>query len=397
MFQRPILKAILSRISGHRQFIQVLLGPRQVGKTTLTRQIAKECQLPTHYASADEPGPKDQLWLQQQWDTARLFTSNGESPALLIIDEIQKIPDWTAIVKQLWDEDTFAQRPLKVILLGSAPLLIQDGLSESLAGRFELIRISHWSFSEMQQAFGWNIHQYIYFGGYPGAAPLIADETRWKHYIIDSMIETTVGRDILSMATIHKPTLLRQLFYLGCTYSGQILSFQKMLGQLQDAGNTTTLAHYLTLLGSAGLLSDIRKFAGQTVRQRASSPKFQVLNTALMSAQSNYSFAQARGNPDYWGHALESTIGAYLLNSTWGSDIKVYYWREGQYEVDFILQRGDKLIALEVKSNLRKTSLPGLSLFYKTFQPQRVLLIGGQGLSIETFLKMPVDALFEGI
>lgn len=396
MFQRPIFKTILSRISDQRRFIQVLLGPRQVGKTTLTRQVAEACQFPTHYASADEPGPKDRLWVKQQWDIARLATLDGKA-ALLIIDEVQKIPDWTAIIKQLWDEDTFAQRPLKVILLGSAPLLIHDGLSESLAGRFEVIRISHWSFSEMQQAFGWDINQYIYFGGYPGAAPLITDEARWKHYIVDAMIETTVARDILSMATIHKPILLRQLFYLGCTYSGQILSFQKMLGQLQDAGNTTTLAHYLTLLGNAGLLTDIRKFAGQTVRQRASSPKFQVLNTALMSAQSHYSFAQAQKNSDHWGHILESAIGAYLLNSTWGSDIKIYYWREGQYEVDFILQRGDKLIGLEVKSNLRKTSLPGLSIFHDMFKLQRVLLIGGQGLSPEAFLTIPVEALFEEV
>jgi hypothetical protein len=394
MFIRPVFQAILSRVQEPRRFIQVLMGPRQVGKTTLTRQVAEAVGLPVHYASADEPGPKDHLWVQQQWNIARLATEQGQTPALFILDEVQKVADWTAVVKQLWDEDSFNKIPLKVILLGSAPLSIQHGLSESLAGRFELIRIPHWSLAEMQQAFDFTLSQYIYFGGYPGAAPLIADENRWKQYILDAMVETTISRDILSHTTIQKPALLRRLFHLGCQYSGQILSFQKMMGQLQDAGNTTTLAHYLELLTNAGLLAGVNKYAGQIVRQRASSPKLQVLNTSLMSAQLLYSFAEAQKTPDIWGHLVESAVGTHLMNTTLGSDIDIFYWRENQQEVDFILQKGDKLVALEVKSGARKMALPGITAFQKSFPHARVFLIGGQGLSIEKFLNMSAGDLF---
>lgn len=395
MFIRPIMNTILNRILESRRFIQVLAGPRQVGKTTLALQAAKAANLPMHYASADDPAAKNHIWLQQQWQIARRNLSHSTS-ALLILDEIQKTTDWSTTVKQLWDEDTREERQLQVLILGSAPLLIQKGISESLAGRFEIIPISHWSYEEMQQAFDWNLNQYVYFGGYPGAAPLIPDETRWKRYIIDSLIETTISRDILSLTPVHKPALLRSLFYLGCHYSGQILSYQKMTGQLQDAGNTTTLAHYLELLTGAGLLTGLSKFAGQAVRQRGSSPKFQVLNTALMSAQMTDNFLDTQQNPDQWGRLIESTIGAHLINQSKGTDIKIFYWREKNQEVDFILQHGEKLIALEVKSGQRKEILPGIAAFNKAFHPDQTLLIGEHGMPIETFLKLPIHDLVAG-
>jgi len=393
MFIRQVLNTIVTRLLETRQFIQVLAGPRQVGKTTLALQAAKASKLTTHYISADDPTAKNYTWLQQQWHIARINLS-GSAPALLILDEIQKVPDWTTTVKQLWDEDTKHGRQLQVMLLGSAPLLIQKGISESLAGRFEIIPIRHWSYSEMQEAFGWDLQQYIYFGGYPGAAPLITDETRWKRYILDSLIETTVSRDILSLTPIHKPALLRNLFYLGCTYSGQILSYQKMMGQLQDAGNTTTLAHYLELLGGAGLLTGLNKFSGNTIRQRGSSPKFQVLNTALMSAQFSNTYQETKKTPEKWGRLLESAIGAHLINSAIGTDIKIFYWREKNQEVDFILQRGDQLIALEVKSGWHDAIHPGIDTFNKTFKPKQTLIIGEQGLAPDRFLKLSLHDLF---
>jgi len=181
-------------------------------------------------------------------------------------------------------------------LLGSSPLLVQQGLSESLAGRFEILRIGHWSFSEMRDAFGLTVDQYLYFGGYPGSAALINDEERWRRYLLDSLIETTLARDILLMNRVDKPALLRQMFRLGCEYSGQILSYQKMLGQLQDAGNTTTLAHYLDLLSGAGMLCGLSKFSSEVVRQRGSSPKLQVLNNGLMTAQSGQIYRITRGS-----------------------------------------------------------------------------------------------------
>jgi len=390
-FRRNIFRDLLARIHEPRKFIQVLSGPRQVGKTTLIGQVTRELSIPVHYVSADEPTLQDRAWLGQQWDIARIAArkSGSGSQALLVLDEVQKVTGWSETIKRLWDEDTAAEVPLQVVLSGSSPLLIQKGLTESLAGRFELIPVPHWSFAEMQGAFGWSVDQYVCFGGYPGAAELVADETRWRRYIIDSLIETTVSRDILLMTRVDKPALLRRLFHLACEYSGQILSYQKMLGQLHDAGNTVTLAHYLPLLHGAGLACGLSKYAGQRVRQRASSPKLQVLNTALMSALSGRSFVAAQAERDYWGRLVESAVGAHLLNSSVGTEISVGYWFATNREVDFVLSAGGSVVGIEIKSGRRETSLPGLAAFAKNFPIRRQLLVGAQGIPLADFLSRP--------
>ena len=311
---------------------------------------------------------------------------------LLILDEAQKIPDWSEAVKRLWDEDSAAGLPLRVLLLGSAPLLVQRGLTESLAGRFELIRLPHWSFAEMQEAFSFDLDRFVFFGGYPGAAPLVRDRARWAGYILDSLVETTVSRDILLLTRVDRPALLRQLFRLGCDYSGQVLSYQKMLGQLQEAGNTTTLAHYLELLAGAGMVTGLQKFSGSRVRQRGSSPKLLALKTGLVSATSGLSFREARREPDLWGRLVETSVGAHLVNTAQGSDVDVSYWRERNREADFVLRRGHHLAAIEVTSGRRKASLPGLAAFSAEFAPTRSLLVGGQGVPLEEFLGAPAAA-----
>jgi len=390
-FRRNMFHTLLARMKEPRRFLQVLAGPRQVGKTTLAGQVAEEMSIPVHAVSADEPALQDRTWLGQQWDIARTLTRDGKSvaPALLIVDEVQKVMGWSETVKRLWDEDTAAELPLRVLLLGSSPLLMQTGLTESLAGRFELIPVPHWSFSEMHQAFGWSVEQYVYFGGYPGAAELIEDENRWRRYIADSLIETTISRDILLMTRVDKPALLRRLFSLACDYSGQVLSFQKMLGQLHDAGNTVTLSHYLDLLKGAGLAAGISKYAGQKVRQRASSPKLQVLNTALVTALAGGTFAGAQAARDHWGRLVESAVGAHLLNSTTGTGIEVYYWSDGNREVDFVLVAGKTVVGIEVKSGRRETALPGMAAFAGAFPVQRQLLVGAQGIPLAEFLSEP--------
>ena len=392
-YTRPVFQTILKRVREKRRFMQALAGPRQVGKTTLARQAIEKCGLPSHYVSADEPTLQDRAWLNQQWDIARTKTisKDGNRPALLISDEIQKIPGWSETVKKLWDEDTARKTPLRVMILGSSPLLVQKGLTESLGGRFELIPISHWSYSEMRQCFGFTLEQYIYFGGYPGAATLISEHDRWVDYIVESLIETTISRDILLMSRVDKPALLRRLFHLGCEHSGQIISYQKMIGQLQDAGNTTTLAHYLDLLNGAGLLRGLSKYAGQRVRQRGSSPKLLVLNTALMTALSNRSFAEAQLDHDYWGRLVESAVGAHLVNDGRSKHIEVFYWLDRNREVDFILRLGRSLTAIEVKSTAKSYTLPGIETFCKTFPVKRRLLVGGQGISLDEFLATPVE------
>jgi predicted AAA+ superfamily ATPase len=395
MIRRAIHDVLLSRLREPRRFIQVLAGARQVGKTTLIQQVLESARLPNHYASADQPTLRDRAWIEQQWDLGRMKAQEAKPGAVLVLDEIQKVADWSNVVKFLWDSDTRSKTNLKVVLLGSSPLLLQRGLSESLAGRFEMVRAPHWSFPEMREAFGWNCEQYIYYGAYPGAAPLIEDPERWRRYIVDSLIETTISRDILLLTRVDKPALLRRLFHLACEYSGQILSYQKMLGQLQESGNTVTLAHYLDLLEGAGMAAGLSKYSKGQARQRGSSPKLLVLNTALMTAQSATAFEEARRDGEYWGRLTESAIGAHLFNCGYDAKVQVCYWRERNQEVDFVLVRGKGAVSIEVKSGRRKDTFSGVELFGSRFHPKRQLIAGPQGIPIEEFLSTPVERWFQ--
>lgn len=388
IYQRPQGAVLAARLNEPRRFIQVVAGPRQVGKSTLVQQVSENFDRPVRHASADEPTLRGTEWIAQQWEAARL--SAGSTGSVLVLDEIQKVPGWSETVKRLWDEDTRSKCPLQVVLLGSSPLLITRGLSESLAGRFEVIALPHWSYAEMQAAFGWSLEQYVFYGGYPGAAPLIGDPARWRRYILDSLIETSISRDVLLLTRVDKPALLRRLFELGCRYSGQVLSYNKMLGQLLDAGNTTTLAHYLELLAGAGMICGLPKYAGDVARSRASSPKLQVLNTALMTATSGHALDEARKDPEFRGRLMESAVGAHLAAAAFCGDCKLHYWREGNFEVDFIVQSGRRLTAIEVKSGRAPRVHAGTEAFAKAFKPQRSLLVGGDGISLEDFLSKPV-------
>ncbi|MBX3732947.1 MAG: ATP-binding protein [Verrucomicrobiae bacterium] len=367
-----------------RRFIQVVAGPRQVGKTTLVHQVVNETGVPVVFATADEPTLRGPQWIAQQWDAARLALNR--TGGILVLDEVQKASGWAEAVKRLWDEDTRHRRPLRVVLLGSAPLLIERGLTESLAGRFEMLHLPHWSLVEMSAAFGFSFEDFLYFGGYPGAAPLITDPPRWSRYVLDALVETTIARDVLLLTRVDKPALLRRLFELGCRYSGQVLSYTKMLGQLQDAGNTVTLAHYLELLAAAGMLTGVEKYAGQVVRSRGSSPKLQVLNTALMTAGCGLTPAEARADRAFWGRLLESAVGAHLANAAATGDCELYYWRERNREVDFVVKSGRRVTAIEVKSGNHRESLPGMEAFAQAFRPHRTLLVGGDGIPVEEFL-----------
>ncbi len=388
MYERPYLKQVKSRIEEPRKFIQVILGPRQVGKTTMVNQLLSQLSIPHVYESADAIAATNSAWLTQGWETARLkMKASGEPEYLLVIDEIQKIDNWSEVVKQQWDKDTRENVNIKVILLGSSRLLIQKGLTESLAGRFETFYLGHWSFAEMQDAFGWSIEQYIYFGGYPGSALLINEEERWKSYIKDSLIEASISKDILMLTRVDKPALLKRLFELGCLYSGQILSYTKITGQLQDAGNTTTLANYLKLLSDCGLLGGLEKYAGSVIRQRSSSPKFQVYNNALLTSQDDETYSTAIVNPKLWGRLVESSVGAHLLNHSVSERYNLHYWREGNNEVDFILEKGNKVIGLEVKSGASADNA-GMGIFNEKFHPDKMLLVGTGGMPYEDFLKI---------
>jgi hypothetical protein len=394
MFERSELQILKKRVNEPRKFIQVLMGPRQVGKTTLVSQLLKQIHIPVLFESADAIPAGDSTWLQQIWESARLKMKTQNAPQfLLVVDEIQKIANWSETVKKLWDEDSYQGIQLKVILLGSSRLLLQQGLTESLAGRFETIYLTHWTLNEMEQAFYWDANTFAWFGGYPGGAGLIKDEIRWKKYVKDSLIETSISKDILMLTRVDKPALMKNLFELGCLYSGQILSFTKIQGQLQDAGNTTTLSHYLKLLDTAGLLGGIEKFAATAIRKRSSSPKFQVHNNALLNAQLGDIKSDAMSKPDKWGRVVESAIGAHLLNHSIREDFSVFYWRERNEEVDFVLEKQGKVIAIEVKSNYAKKK-KGMNAFNRKFSPHKMILIDNNILPWHEFLKINPVELF---
>ena len=396
--RRNTLASFTARLQEPRRFLQVVAGPRQVGKTTLVRQaLSALAQHPgkaiaQHSVSADNPGLVGTSWLSSQWETARALAEQAGA-CILVLDEVQKLPAWTEEVKRLWDEDTRSGRDVRTVVLGSAPLLISRGLTESMAGRFEMTRLGHWRYNEMREAFGFTLDQFIYYGGYPGAATLIGEPQRWAAYVRDALIETTISKDVLLMSPVQKPALLRRVFDLSCRYSGQELSYQKMLGQLSDAGNTTTLAHYLHLLEGAGMVCGLQKFAGQAVRQRGSSPKLQVFNTALMGAiatTEGFGFDRLRATPELWGRISESAVGAELLarhlehSST---QPLIHYWRDGTSEVDYVLQHQGELFAFEVKSGANQGNVKGLDAFCKLHPSCRPLVLGTGGLPLQAWFE----------
>ena len=394
MYKRAEYQIIKSRIEEPRKFIQVVMGPRQVGKSTVVKQILKELEMPYQFYSADNVPATNSAWVSNCWAAVRgLKESRGWDSVLLVIDEIQKIYNWSEVVKKEWDEDTFYDRNIKVLLLGSSRVLLEKGLSESLGGRFEEIRMTHWSYSEMRDGFGFTLDQYLFYGGYPGAASLIGDEERYRQYIQSAIVEATINKDILMDRPIGKPALLRQTFELGAAYSGQLLSLTKMLGALQDAGNTTTLAGYVQLLDESGMLTGLQKYSIDTARRRSSIPKFQVYNNALKTIYNPKSFEQTILDRKLWGHLFESGIGAYIVSQAFVHRFEVFYWRERNDEVDFVLRKKGAVVAIEVKSNAEKCTA-GLEAFKKMFNPQTALIVGDGGMSAADFLSMDIRSLF---
>ena len=394
MYRRPHYIILKNRLEEPRRFIQVIAGPRQVGKSTLIGQLLTEAKVPYTSETADGYPSTDGHRIAEIWETARSqMDFHHQAEHLLVIDEVQKFANWSEKVKREWDRDTREGRNLKVVLLGSSRLLLMHGLTESLAGRFELIHMGHWDYAEMRDAFGLTLDQYIYFGGYPGSVSMMQDETRWQAYIRDSLVDAAITKDVLMTSNVYKPALLRQLFELGCSYSGELLSLNKMLGQLQDAGNITTLAGYLQLLDQSNLLAALQKYARDTARKYASIPKYQVYNNALYTAYARIGFEKARTSPARWGRWVESAVGAYLLGHADAAGYKLYYWRDGADEVDFVVERGRDAVAIEVKTGRRSTNA-GLSTFAERHHPVRSLVVGTGGLPVATLLEADIAQLF---
>ena len=374
--------------------MQVVMGARQIGKSTVVKQVLNDLTIPYMLFSADNVPATNSAWITDCWAAVRsLKESKGYESIVLVIDEIQKIANWSEAVKKEWDNDTFYDRNIKVLILGSSRVLLERGLSESLAGRFEEIRMGHWSYSEMKECFGFSLDRYIFYGGYPGAASLIGDDDRFQQYIQSSIIDATINKDILMDTPIGKPALLRQAFELGAAYSGELLSLTKMLGALQDAGNTSTLADYINLLDESGLLCGIQKFGMDMARRKASVPKFQVYNNALKTVYNTSTFENSILDRKVWGHIFESGIGAYIVSQAFVHRFEVFYWRERNYEVDFVLRKRGSSVAIEVKSNAEKRT-DGLERLRQLFNPQSSFIVGDGGINAEEFLTMDISKLF---
>ena len=413
-FQRSQVGTLIERLSEPPERLIAVFGPRQTGKTTAARQALAVVRHASWYVAVDDPGSpvspgpsvsvtgdvaaysgqRDLRWLTALWEKSRRRAWRSDRGFVLVLDEIQKIPGWSDAVKGLWDADRAEGCPLHVVVLGSAPLLMQAGLNESLAGRFEPIRFTHWSYLEMSEAFDLDLDRYIYFGGYPGAVSYTHDQHRWSTYVRDGLVEPIIERDVLAMTRVDKPSLLKRLFEVGALYSGQVLSYNKMLGQLQDAGNTTTLTRYLKLLSDAGLLTGLSKYTNRPISAKASTPKLNVLNTALMSVASGYRFEEARADRSFWGRLVESAVGAHLLNTA-APGTEVRYWRQGHHEVDFVLQRGRRAVAIEVKTGRVRSVPPGLAEFDRRFRPYETLVVGAGGVALYEFLSVAADHWFE--
>lgn len=393
-YRRAQFSDVYERLNEPRKFIQVIAGPRQVGKSTLMDQVLSDCFIPQYLFNADGVDENDSDWIRRVWESTRSqMDIKNQTEAVMVIDEIQKIKQWSEIVKREWDADTRARRNLKIFLLGSSRLMLRKGLKESLAGRFEIIRLGHWSAQEMQNAFGWTLDEWVYFGGYPGTAGLIKDMRRWKKYVKDSLVAPSIEKDVIMTSNIYKPVLMKQLFEIGCSYSAELLSLTKVLGQLQDAGNVTTLSSYLNILNECNLLTGLQKYAADKARRYNSVPKFQVYNNALLTAYQGTTYEKDRVDSQRWRRWVESAVGAYLLSGAEDGEYQVYYWRERSDEVDFVVVSQGEAIALEVKSGRRGMN-SGLPKFCEHFHPKRALVIGTDGIPLEEFFRIQVESLF---
>lgn len=394
MFKRKHFDILLARLQEHRRFIQVVAGPRQVGKSTMVKQVLRELGIPHLMVSAEAADDKKSVWINDVWQQARqTMLFNKYSEFVIAIDEIHKIDNWSEAVKLEWDADTFNDVNIKIVVLGSSRLLIKDGLTESLAGRFEMIEMYHWSFPEMRDAFDFTAEQYVYYGGYPGGASLINEEKRWMKYVKDSIVEPAITKDVLLTKRINKPALLRQLFDIGCSYSGEVISYNKILGQLQDAGNTDTLANYLQILDESRLLCGLQKYSVDKLRQYKSIPKYQVYNSALLSAQRGLPFEQVFVTPNLWGRWVESAVGTHIINQAKEYGFNCYYWRENALEVDFIVEYAHKIAAIEVKSGRRQDNA-GLHELKKRVKDCTTIVVGGDAISVEQFLSADILSIF---
>lgn len=386
MYERPEFRLLSDRLQEPRKFIQLVVGPRQIGKTTTVKQVLEVPEMPSVYASADTACGNEEEWLTLIWEKAREEARRSSKGCVLAIDEIQRIPDWTQAVKRHWDADAWNKVNVKVVLIGSARARYIVGLSESLMGRFEEIRMTHWTFTEMREAFGWTLEQYVYFGGYPTAAVAINDELSWKEAIRSAVVDRTLARDILEDVRIAKAALMNRTLAVASARSGEEMSHTKLLTELQGpVGNVMTLSSYLALFHQSGLLGTLEKYEGGKLRRRSSIPKFQVHNNALCAALGAETFSDVRNDADLWHKRVRSAVGAYLASLAYRNGDELFYWRESDAEVDYVLHARSGVLAIQCEGGRRADK--GLEAFGRKFSPNATLIVGSGGMPLEMFLQ----------
>lgn len=399
MFERQHLAILKSRMAEPRRRIQIIMGPRQVGKSTMVGQFVDQAEVPCDFFAADGVSRFDVSWIANRWQESRLkMDIHGEAERILIIDEIQKIDNWSELVKKEWDEDTRAGRNLKVILLGSSRVLLQKGLEESLEGRFETLKMGFWEWPEMRDAFGFSIDQFIYFGGFPGLAPDVCDEDRWRDLMEDTIISPILSRDILEVDEIRNPSLLRQVFEIACTESAKELSLTKMQGTMNN-GTVPTIKTYLDILNKTMTVCPLQKYSPSEIKEKQSVPKMQVYNNGFRNRYGLYTFTQARTNPAEWGRQIESAVGAFLANRSVMDSFELLYWRnDKKQECDYVLKKGQALVAIEVKSG-RTDDTSGFEKFKEIYSDRIVssLIVGPEGLPLEDFFQLGIKNLFRSL
>lgn len=397
MYQRRHLNILTSRMAEPRRRMQIVMGPRQVGKSTLVGQFTEATSVPFDFFAADSVNRFDTSWIPNKWQQARMrMDIHSEQEHILVIDEVQKIKGWSEQVKKEWDEDSRNHRNLKVILLGSSRLLLQKGLEESLEGRFETIKMGYWDWQEMHEAFGFSMDEYVYFGGFPGLAPDIQDEDRWRNLMEDSIISPILTRDILEIEEIRTPALLRQVFELACIESAKELSLTKMQGTM-NSGTVPTIKNYLDILNKSMTVQPLQNYSASIIREKLSVPKMQVFNNAFRNRFGSFSFDEARVDPAEWGRQIESAVGAHLANRSMMDDYELFYWRnERRQECDYVLRKGQALVAIEVKSGGVDRTV-GFEKFKEQFADKvaAAFIVGPQALPLEDFFMMDLKSLFK--
>ncbi len=397
MYQRRHLNILKSRMAEPRRRMQIVMGPRQVGKSTLVGQFTEATSVPFDFFAADSVNRFDSSWIPNKWQQVRMrMDIHSEQEHILIIDEVQKIRGWSEQVKKEWDEDSRSHRNLKVILLGSSRLLSQKGLEESLEGRFETIKMGYWDWQEMHEAFGFSMDEYVYFGGFPGLAPYIQDEDRWRNLMEDSIISPILTRDILEIEEIRNPALLRQVFELACIESAKELSLTKMQGTM-NSGTVPTIKNYLDILNKSMIVQPLQNYSPSRVKEKQSVPKMQVFNNAFRNRFGTFSFDEARVDPAEWGRLVESAVGAHLANRAMTDDYELFYWRnERRQECDYVLRKGQALVAIEVKSGSVDKTV-GFEKFKEQFADKvtAAFIVGPQALPLEDFFIMDLKSLFK--